>query len=84
MYGLVIGFCGKVIIHTKFPPNGKEPVGFLNTAIIGISGSLIGGFIEWLLHFGNIGFMPAGFVMSLIGSVLFCCLWSWYNVKVRG
>ena len=75
IFGLVVGTFAK-IIHPS-----KEPVGCLPTIMIGIAGSVIGGFFEWLLQFGNADFIPAGFVMSIVGSILFCCLWSWYNLK---
>lgn len=78
IFGTLVGWCAKVI-HP-----GKEPIGYLSTFLVGVSGSFIGGIIEWFLHFGNATFIPAGFIMSVIGSIIFCSLWGWYNVKKTG
>ena len=76
VFGTLVGWCAKVIL--------KERLNYLSTFLVGISGSFIGGIIEWFMHFGNATFIPAGFVMSVIGSVVFCSLWGWYNVKKTG
>ena len=77
-FGILVGWCGKVL-HPS-----KVPVGYFSTFFVGICGSFLGGIIEWFLHFGNSTFTPAGFVMSVVGSVIFCSLWGYYNVKKTG
>ena len=61
--GLIIGALAKLIMP------GKDPGGILVTALIGIAGSLVGGFLGRLLGL----YQPseaAGWFMSLIGAVL--------------
>jgi len=77
VFGLVIGLIAKAI-HP-----GDEPVGFLPTLCIGIAGSFVGGFISYFLSAGDIEYRPAGFVMSVIGAVIFCYLWRYYNLNVK-
>lgn len=73
VFGLIVGFFAKVI-HP-----GDEPVGFLPTVMIGIAGSYVGGLIGWLMKFEN--FAPAGLLMSIVGGVICCAAWRWYNLK---
>ncbi|HEX5961444.1 MAG TPA: GlsB/YeaQ/YmgE family stress response membrane protein [Rhodanobacteraceae bacterium] len=69
--GLVIGLIAKWIIP------GKGPGGFIVTAIIGIVGSFIGGWLASLFGFGT-GATAAGagmggfwgFVWALIGAII--------------
>jgi uncharacterized membrane protein YeaQ/YmgE (transglycosylase-associated protein family) len=77
IFGLIIGLIAKAI-HP-----GYDPVGFLPTLGIGIAGSFLGGFISYLLSFGGVNYRPAGFVMSIIGALLFCSLWRYYNLNVK-
>ena len=55
--GLVIGVVAKVLMP------GKDPGGWIMTALLGIAGSWIGGFV-----FGALGL--TGLASSLIGAVL--------------
>ncbi len=67
IFGLIIGLIAKWI-HP-----GEEPVGFLPTMGIGIAGSFTGGAINFLL---GSAFGPAGFIMSIVGGVLFCYIYT--------
>ena len=75
VYGLIVGWLAK-IIH-----KGEDPIGFFPTIGIGIAGSFIGGLLKFLLGMGHTPFTPAGFLMGLIGAVIFCWLYSKYNLK---
>lgn len=84
IFGLIVGLIAKAI-HP-----GDEPVGFLQTVGIGIAGSFVGGFINYILGtfsamsiagFSNHRFSPSGFIMSVVGGVLFCIFWRWYSLK---
>ena len=77
IFGLIIGLISKAI-HT-----GNEPVGFLPTVGIGVAGSLVGGIINYILS-GRMEYRPAGFIMSVIGGIVFCALWNYYNLKNNG
>jgi uncharacterized membrane protein YeaQ/YmgE (transglycosylase-associated protein family) len=73
IFGLIVGIVGKFLMP------GKDPGGFLATVAIGIVGALIGGFLGRLLGmYGQDD--PVGFVMAVIGAVLF--LWL-YRVITR-
>lgn len=62
--GAVVGTIAKFIM-----PGSNEPKGFILTAILGIAGSLLAGFLGQFLGFYNAG-QGAGFIGSLIGAVI--------------
>ncbi len=63
IFGLIVGIVAKLLMP------GKDPGGFFMTAIIGIVGSLIGGFLGRMLGLYREG-DPAGFIMSVIGAMV--------------
>jgi uncharacterized membrane protein YeaQ/YmgE (transglycosylase-associated protein family) len=63
LFGLVVG------IVAKFLMPGRDPGGFILTAILGIVGALVGGFVGRLIGWYGEG-DPVGFVMALIGSII--------------
>jgi len=48
---------------------GRDPGGFIVTAVIGIVGALLGGFLGRMLGLYQEG-DPVGFFMAVIGSIL--------------
>ena len=65
-FGLVVG----IIARFLYP--GRQPMGLFMTMVLGIVGSLVGGFIAW-----GFGFRPdrgpfegAGWIMSIIGALI--------------
>ena len=63
IFGLIVGLVAKLLMP------GKDPSGFFITVIIGIVGSLIGGFLGRILGLYREG-DPAGFIMSVIGAMV--------------
>ncbi len=63
IFGLIVGIVAKLLMP------GNDPGGFFMTAIIGIVGSLIGGFLGRMLGLYREG-DPAGFIMSVIGAMV--------------
>jgi uncharacterized membrane protein YeaQ/YmgE (transglycosylase-associated protein family) len=63
--GFFVGFIARAILP------GADHFGFIGTTIVGIVGSLIGGFIASLFSKPPEGatFHPAGFVMSIVGAI---------------
>jgi uncharacterized membrane protein YeaQ/YmgE (transglycosylase-associated protein family) len=61
--GLVIG------IVARFLMPGRDPMGFVMTAILGIIGAWLGSFIGERLGMYHQG-EPAGFLMSVLGAVI--------------
>lgn len=75
VYGLVVGMVAK-LLHP-----GEDPVGFLPTIGIGLAGSYVGGFLNWLLFGGAEPFTMSGIVMGVIGGVIFCWLYRKYRLE---
>ena len=68
IFGLIVGALAKLIMP------GKDPGGFIVTAIIGMVGSLLGGFIgRYLLGRGEN--YSAGWIMSIIGAIILLALY---------
>jgi len=63
VFGLVVG------IVAKFLMPGRDPGGFVITAILGIVGALVGGFVGRLIGWYGEG-DPVGFVMAIVGSII--------------
>ena len=63
LIGLVIGALAKLIMP------GKDPGGFIITALLGIAGSVVGTWIGRAIGLYSEG-QAAGFLMSIIGAIL--------------
>ena len=68
VFGLVVG------IVAKFLMPGRDPGGFVITAILGIVGALVGGFVGRSIGWYGEG-DPVGFVMAVIGSIIVLALY---------
>jgi uncharacterized membrane protein YeaQ/YmgE (transglycosylase-associated protein family) len=67
-FGLIVG------IVAKFLMPGRDPGGFIVTALIGIVGALIGGFVGRALGLYRED-DPVGFVMAVVGSIILLLLY---------
>jgi uncharacterized membrane protein YeaQ/YmgE (transglycosylase-associated protein family) len=67
-FGLIVG------IVAKFLTPGRDPGGFIVTALIGIAGALIGGFLGREMGLYSEG-DPVGFVMAVVGSIILLLLY---------
>jgi uncharacterized membrane protein YeaQ/YmgE (transglycosylase-associated protein family) len=63
VFGLVVG------IVAKFLMPGRDPGGFVITALLGIGGALVGGFVGRFIGWYGEG-DSVGFVMAVIGSII--------------
>ena len=63
VFGLVVG------IVAKFVMPGRDPGGFVITALIGIVGAVVGGFVGRAIGLYKDG-DPVGFVMAVIGAII--------------
>ena len=63
LFGLAVG------IVSKFLMPGRDPGGFFITVLLGIVGSLVGGFLGRLVGWYGDG-DPVGFVMAVVGSIV--------------
>jgi len=65
VFGLILGALARLVL------TGSDPMGWPATLLLGVAGSILGGFIASLVTgSGSGGFQPAGFFFSLIGAIL--------------
>ena len=69
VFGLVVGLLAR-LLHP-----GRDPGGFVITAVLGIAGSLLGGFLGRALGLYREG-EGAGLIMSVLGAILLLVLYS--------
>jgi len=76
---IVLGLIAGIIAKLLMP--GRDPGGFIITAIIGIVGALIGGFISTRLGFGDVtGLNIASILIAVVGSIVLLIV---YRLFVR-
>ncbi len=66
--GLVVGAVAKLLMP------GRDPGGFIITALIGLAGALLGGFLGRMLGLYQPD-QPAGFIASVIGAMILLLLY---------
>ena len=68
LFGLVVGALAKLVMP------GNDPGGIIVTILLGVAGSLLGGFLGRMLGLYDRG-EAAGFLMSLVGAVVLLALY---------
>jgi uncharacterized membrane protein YeaQ/YmgE (transglycosylase-associated protein family) len=68
IFGLIVG------VVARFLMPGGDPAGFVVTAVLGIVGALLGGFLGRSVGWYREG-EPAGFVMAVVGAVVLLVLY---------
>ena len=70
IWSIIVGFVAGLIARAVTP--GADQMGFIATTVVGIVGSLIGGFIGRLINKPepDAKFHPAGFLMSIVGAIV--------------
>ena len=70
LWSIIVGFIVGLIARALMP--GIQHMGFIETTVIGIVGSVVGGLIARLFSKPADGsyFHPAGFLMSIIGALI--------------
>ena len=73
LFGLVVGIIAKLLMP------GRDPGGFIITTLLGIAGSVLGGYVGRAMGFygDNEG---AGWIMSILGAIVLLAL---YRMMVR-
>jgi uncharacterized membrane protein YeaQ/YmgE (transglycosylase-associated protein family) len=76
---LIVGFFAGLIARAVVP--GADHMGFLMTTLLGVVGSIIGGFIGHLFSkpSSDSKFHPAGFLMSIVGAIVVLLIWRWLH-----
>ena len=67
IFGLIAGVVAKLLMP------GRDPGGFIVTILLGIAGSLIGGYVGSLFGVGNSGFLS--FALAVVGAMLLLMLY---------
>jgi uncharacterized membrane protein YeaQ/YmgE (transglycosylase-associated protein family) len=64
--GIICGYLARLIVP------GKDDLSFLQTMVLGIIGSFVGGFLGYLIHHDSDGgfVQTSGWIGSLIGSIV--------------
>ena len=70
LFGFVVGLVARAVMP------GKDPMGLVATAALGIIGALLGGLIGQLLGFYQIG-DNLGFIAATLGAVLVLFAYNW-------
>ncbi|QDH16710.1 GlsB/YeaQ/YmgE family stress response membrane protein [Swingsia samuiensis] len=61
--GLVVGTIAKLLMP------GRDPGGFIITALLGVAGSVVAGYLGRALHLYQPG-QPVGFIASIVGAII--------------
>jgi len=75
IFGAIVGAIAKLLMP------GRDPGGFIVTILLGILGSVVGGFILGALLPGRAASEPAGWIGSILGALLL--LWIYRMVVAR-
>jgi uncharacterized membrane protein YeaQ/YmgE (transglycosylase-associated protein family) len=73
IWWLIVGLIAGGVARLLIP--GRDPMGFLGTLLLGLVGSLIGGFLASLITTDEQGFDPAGLIGSVIGAAIALLIW---------
>ncbi|MBW3596383.1 MAG: GlsB/YeaQ/YmgE family stress response membrane protein [Planctomycetes bacterium] len=63
LFGLIAGAIARLLIP------GRQPIGIMMTIVLGIVGSLTGGFVGYLLVGGE-PLQASGWILSILGAVI--------------
>ncbi len=65
---LVFGLVAGAIARLLHP--GRDSMGWMGTILLGVTGSLLGGGVAYLLKLGTGPFEPAGWIFSILGAIV--------------
>jgi uncharacterized membrane protein YeaQ/YmgE (transglycosylase-associated protein family) len=68
LFGLVVGIIAKILTP------GRDPGGFIVTVLLGVAGSLLGGFVGRAMGYYGPN-QTAGWVMSIAGAIVLLLLY---------
>jgi uncharacterized membrane protein YeaQ/YmgE (transglycosylase-associated protein family) len=79
--GIVAGYVARLLVP------GRDPMSFVQTAVLGIVGSFIGGFLGYVLFNKDIGegaLQASGVIGSIIGAVIALLVYNAASHRGRG
>jgi len=70
LWYVIVGFVVGLIARAILP--GADHMGFIMTTLVGIGGSIVGGYIGHMIHKPAPGakFHPHGFILSVVGAIV--------------
>ena len=72
VFGLIAGAVARLLVP------GRDPMGLVGTAVLGVVGSFVGGFLGYILFRKDVGegaLQPAQLIGSIIGAVIALLVW---------
>jgi uncharacterized membrane protein YeaQ/YmgE (transglycosylase-associated protein family) len=76
LFGLIVG------VIARFLMPGRQPMGILLTALLGIGGSLLGGWLGSQLHGAPFNPRePSSWISSVIGACLILLIYGWLQKR---
>ena len=78
---IIVGIIAGAVARLIMP--GRDPMGIIATIVLGIIGSLIGGFVSMAIWRNNntSAFQGSGLLLSILGAII--VLWIYRMVKSR-
>ena len=67
---LIVGFLAGLLAKAIVPGASEKPSGFWGTAILGIVGAIVGGFIYFMISGGNRSFTTRLDLMSIVWATI--------------
>lgn len=80
IYGVVVGLVAS-FLYRKLTGTSDTPVGWAAMILLGIAGSFIGGFINWIAGWGSDPIQPSGFLMGVCGGVCALVIYKYLSAK---
>jgi len=70
LWYVIVGFVVGLVARAFLP--GADHMGFIMTTLVGIGGSIVGGYIGHMIHKPAPGakFHPHGFILSVVGAIV--------------
>jgi uncharacterized membrane protein YeaQ/YmgE (transglycosylase-associated protein family) len=79
IWSIIVGFFIGLVARAIMP--GAQGMGFIETTLVGIVGSIVGGLIARIFSKPRDGafFHPAGFILSIIGALIILFVMAKYS-----
>jgi uncharacterized membrane protein YeaQ/YmgE (transglycosylase-associated protein family) len=65
---VILGLVAGALARLLHP--GRDPMSIWATILLGVLGSLLGGFIAWALRLGTSPYEPGGWILATIGAII--------------
>lgn len=80
IWTILLGLAAGIIAKFIFP--GKENMGWIMTAVLGVAGSFVATYLGKLLGIYQPG-QTAGFIGAIVGALIILFVVSWFRKKAR-